>query len=106
MSSFSHRVSQDDFDKLVIDIINEGNTLEEAIQEAKETFTGGRINLNNIWIYETESEYKLKLQTQERVLAIEKAAMTSKPEDFVNATFALGIVFFSLPFSYLVKNYF
>ena len=91
MSSFTPKIFQGDFDKLVNDIVNEGNSLSEAVTEAVETLTEGGIDLSNIWIYESETEVKIKVQTDERLKAIEKAARSSKSEDFVNATFALGL---------------
>jgi hypothetical protein len=89
MTSF-RVVSQGDFDKLVQSFLDEGQDLSDATTEAMETLKEGGVCLENIWMCFNTTEQKLKCDSETRLSTIEKAALSGRAEDFVNATFAMG----------------
>ena len=83
--------SQENFDRLLGDILSEGNTdFSEAVQEARETLEDGGVNTDNLWIPSSVAENGLKLQIEAKLTVIERAASSQSGEDFVNASFCIG----------------
>jgi len=78
---------QVDFDQIVKDIVQSGNSWEEAAIEALETFEESNYDISGLFVYRSKVEYEEKEQLEKRCRTIEDVS-TGKAT-VVNMIFAL-----------------
>eukprot|EP01041_Mallomonas_annulata_P012175 gene12175-25551_t len=83
----SKLVKQSDFDLLVQDSIEEGQSIHESVEDVLKSFDEEGFKTRMIFVYKSNDELKEKNEIQKKIESIKKCS--SDLESFVNANFAL-----------------
>jgi hypothetical protein len=87
---------QVEFDTIVSEIIEEGSRVEDAVEEAKETFSSSGYDLSSLYLYDNETELRDKLAVEgnfklmEETAAMEEDSMERR-QKLVNVYFAIQV---------------
>lgn len=84
MASFAR---QADYDHMVNELIDEGNTLEEAAVEALGCFQEGGYDVSGLYIYNNSEELRLKDAVQSKFKVLEDCALGHN--SIINAVFSM-----------------